>query len=84
MSLQVTKSIAKLLFYHFRVINSKLKNKVTNSMVKLFYFGVKKKNLKNIKLHFELLTKYRLILEIQFYICPVPREFHQGKPSLFF
>ena len=53
----------KLLFLHFRVINS---------------------NSKNIKLHFELLTQSRLILEIQFYLCPVPCEGHREKSSLFF
>ena len=55
--------MVKLLFFHFQVTNS---------------------NLKNIKLHFELLIQSRFILEIQFYLCPVPIECHQEKPSLFF
>ena len=55
-------------------------------MVKLlfFRFQVTNSNLKNIKLHFELLTQARLILEIRFYVCPVPLEGHQNKPSLYF
>ena len=52
--------MVKLLFIHFRVTNS---------------------NLKNIKLHFELLTQSMLILEIVF---PVLFECYQEKTSLFF
>ena len=54
-------------------------------MVKLlfFYFRVTISNLKNIKLYFELLTHSRLILEIQFYLCPVPFQGHQEKTTFF-
>ena len=55
--------MVKLLFFHFRVTNS---------------------NLKNIKLHYELLSQSRLMLEIQFYLCAVPLQDHQEKTSLFF
>ena len=40
--------------------------------------------MKNIKLHFELLTKSPLILEILFYLFPIPLEEHQEKTSLIF
>ena len=50
----------------------------------IFQFRGTNSNLKNIKLNFELLSQYRLRMEIQFYLCPVPREVHQGKTSLFF
>ena len=55
-------------------------------MVKVlfFHFRVTNLNLKNIKLHFELLTQSRVILEIQFYFCPVPRKGHREKTSLIF
>ena len=55
-------------------------------MVKLLFldFRVTNSNLKNTKLHFELLTQSVLILEIQFYLCPVQLECHQEKISLFF
>ena len=55
-------------------------------MVKLqfFQFRVTNLNLKNIKLHNELLTQFRLILEIQFYLCPVPLEGYQEKMNLIF
>ena len=48
-----------------------------------FHFRVSNSNLKNIKLHFELLTQSLLTLEIQFFLCPVPREGHQEKTSRF-
>ena len=55
-------------------------------MVKLLllHFRGINSNLKIIKLHFELLTKSRLISEIQINRCAVPRERHQEKTSLFF
>ena len=55
-------------------------------MVKLSFFHIRdtNSNLKIIKLHFELLTRSRLILKIQFYLCPVPLGGDQEKTSLFF
>ena len=53
-------------------------------MVKLLFFQFRftNSNLKNIKLHFELLAQSRLILGIQFFLCPVPLEHYQEKTSL--
>ena len=55
-------------------------------MVKIlfFHFLVTNLTLKNIKLHLGLLTQSQLIMEIQFYLCPVPHEGHQEKTSLVF
>ena len=55
-------------------------------MVKLlfFHFQVTNANLENIELHFELLTQSWLILEIQFYLCPVPLEDHQEQTNLIY
>ena len=63
----------------------KVSLRVTESMVKhLFcHFWVTNSNLINIKLHFELVTQSRLILKIQFYLCPVPLEGYQENISLF-
>ena len=36
------------------------------------------------KLRFELVTQSWLILEIQFYLCPVPLKGYQENTSLFF
>ena len=44
-----------------------------------FHFRITNSNLKNINLHFELLTQSRLLLEIQFYLCPVLLEGPQKK-----
>ena len=54
----------------------KVSLRVTNSMVKLlfFHFWVTNLNLKNVKLHFELLTQYRMISEIRFYLWLVQRK----------
>ena len=76
--------------FHSELLARKWKRKsfssVTNSVIKLlfFRFGVTNSNLKCIKLHFKLLTQSRLILEIQFYPCPVPLEGHREKTSQFF
>ena len=48
-----------------------------------FQFRITYLNLKNIELHFELLTQSRLMLEIQFYFCPLHLDVHQGKTTLF-
>ena len=48
------------------------------------HFRVTNSNLRNIKLHFKLLILSRLVLEIQFYLCPVPLGDHREKTSLFF
>ena len=55
-------------------------------MVKLlfFHFQVTNASLENVELHFELLTQSWLILEIQFYLCPVPLEDHQEKTNLIY
>ena len=50
----------------------------------ILHCWVTKSNFKNIKLHFELLTQSRLILEIQLSLCLVPLEGHQEKTSSFF
>ena len=64
----------------------KVSLRVTNSMVKLlfFHFWVTNLNLKNVKLHFELLSQYRMISEIRFYLWLVQRKVYQEKTSLFF
>ena len=48
-----------------------------------FQFRITYLNLKNIELHFELLTQSRLMLEIQFYFCPLHLDVHQSKTSPF-
>ena len=46
-----------------------------------FHFRVANLNLKNIKLHFELLALSRPILETLFYPCPMTLHGHQEKNS---
>ena len=46
-----------------------------------FHFRVANLNLKNIKLHFELLALSRPILETLFYPCPMALHGHQEKNS---
>ena len=55
-------------------------------MVKLSFFHIRvtNSNLKIVKLHFEVQTQSRHILEIQFYLCPETLEGYQEKASLFF
>ena len=48
------------------------------------HFRIFNLNLKNIKLHFGLLTRPRLILETQLHPWPIPLWGHQEKTSLFF
>ena len=64
----------------------KVSLRVTNSMVKLLFFHswVTNLNLKNVKLHFELLTQYRMISEIRFSLWLVQCKVYQEKTSLFF
>ena len=52
--------------------------------LQFFHFRVANSNLKNVKLHFELLTQPLLILEIQLYLSPVLSEGYQEKTSPFF
>ena len=64
----------------------KVSLRVTNSMVKLLFFHswVTNLSLKNVKLHFELLTQYRMISEIRFSLWLVQCKVYQEKTSLFF
>ena len=62
--------MVKLIFFQFRVTD-------TNSMVKLIFFQFRVTDL-----HFEL--QFRLVLEIQFYLCPVPFGGYQEKLVHFF